>query len=121
MGGGTRSGFLSDAILQLLSVLLLLAALWRLADHPDRGPGRGVLVFCVLVVLAPLVQLIPLPPSVWTQLPNRAVEVESMELAGRELSWMPLSIAPQATALSAIALIVPISVFLATTLLSYRA
>jgi len=28
-GGGTRAGFLSDAILQLLSIPLLLVALWR--------------------------------------------------------------------------------------------
>jgi O-antigen ligase len=120
LGGSTRSGFLSDAILELCALPLLLASLWRFADlEPGTRPTRA-LVFCAAMVLLPLLQAIPLPPEVWTRLPNRQTEAEALALAGQGLPWMPLSLAPQATLLSALSLIVPIAVFLGTVQLGYR-
>jgi len=120
LGGGTRSGFVSDAILQILAVPLLLASLWR---FPDLEPGRAsrwALVFCAAIVLVPLLQAIPLPPSIWTSLPNRQPEIEALQLAGNGLPWMPISVAPQSSVLSALSLVVPIAVFLGTNQLGYR-
>ncbi len=120
LGGGTRSGFVSDAILQILAVPLLLASLWRI-DDLRSGSGAGwVLTFCAAIVLVPLLQTIPLPPEIWTALPNRKPEIEGLELAGHGLPWMPISLAPQSTLLSALSLIVPLAVFLGTLLLGYR-
>jgi hypothetical protein len=34
LGGGTRGGFLSDAVLQFLAIPLLLVCLWKLFDLP---------------------------------------------------------------------------------------
>ncbi len=120
LGGGTRHGFVSDAVLQVLAVPLLLASLWRIADLPPGTKPRAALTFSAAIVMLPLLQAIPLPPEVWTSLPNRQPEVEALELAGKAMPWMPLSFAPQATVLSALSLIVPIAVFLATILLGYR-
>ena len=46
LGGSTSNGHLSDAVLQLLSIPVLLAALWRILDAPTPArdaPGPGVL------------------------------------------------------------------------------
>jgi O-antigen ligase len=120
LGGGTRSGFLSDVILQLVAVPLLLISLWRFAGLPPRSPARWVLVFCAVIALAPLLQAMPLPPSIWTKLPNRQPEAEVFELVGRGLPWMPISVSPHATVLSALSLVVPLSIFLGTILLDFK-
>jgi len=120
LGGGTRSGYVSDTILQVLAVPLLLAALWGLADLARGDRPRVALGFCAAIVLLPLLQALPLPPQVWTDLPNRQPEIEALELAGKGLPWMPLSVAPQSTLLSALSLVVPLAVFLATVQLGYK-
>jgi O-antigen ligase/polysaccharide polymerase Wzy-like membrane protein len=119
LGGGTRTGFLADVILQLLAVPLLLAALWCYRELPAPRPGGWALLFCMVLVAVPLLQAVPLPPEIWSKLPNRAAEIESLTLAGGELPWMPLSLAPQATLLSALSLVVPMAIFIATLTLSY--
>jgi|JRHI01.1.fsa_nt_gi hypothetical protein len=120
LGGGTRSGFLSDFILQLTALPLLLLAIWRCLHLPSGGPTRYALLACGLIALVPLLQLIPLPPALWTALPNRAPIVGALDLAGQRPSWMPSTVSPGATWLSFLSLIVPASIFLATVLLGYR-
>jgi O-antigen ligase len=120
LGGGTRAGFLSDAVLQLAAIPLLLMALGRLADPGVRGNARWPLMFCLAMVLVPALQLIPLPPGVWTALPNRAELADTLRLLGPDLPWMPVSMSPRATWLSLLSLLPPLAVFLGTLLLSYR-
>lgn len=120
LGGATSTGFLTDALLQLISIPLLLAALGRLPAAPTLKHMRWPLLFVLAVVLVPLVQLIPLPPRVWTVLPGRETVVASFELLERELPWMPISLAPQATWLSALSLLPPTAIFITTSLHSYR-
>jgi O-antigen ligase len=120
LGGGTWSGFLSDAILQLAALPLLLTALWRMWDARFDKLGRWALLFCLVIGLLPLLQLIPLPPRVWTVLPNRGWLVETFELIGRELPWIPISVSPRATWLSALSILPPLSLFLGTILLNNR-
>jgi O-antigen ligase len=120
LGGGTRSGFLSDVIIQLAAIPLLLTALQRLAGLPSLKPLRWPLLLCSAVVLLPLLQLVPLPPDVWTRLPNRAATVETFQLLARELPWLPLSVSPRATWLSALSLLPPIAIFLGTLVLDNR-
>jgi O-antigen ligase len=114
LGGGTRAGFLSDAALQLLAVPLLVISLWHLIDAGVAQPLRvPLLLLCAFVVLV-LAQTAPLPPYVWTRLPERQELALTFQLLGRDPPWLPLSVTPQATWLSAVSLIVPSSVFLAT-------
>lgn len=119
-GGATRGGFLSDAILQLIATPLLLMSLWRLLDTPLTTQARLALGFCAALAALPLLQLIPLPPWLWSFLPNREVSAAAYDLIEQKRPWMPLSVAPHLTWLSALSLIVPLSVFLATLLLGYR-
>jgi O-antigen ligase len=125
LGGGTHSGFLSDAILQFLTIPLLLVSFWQLlglrSDTAVQAtPFKWELAFCAALVAVPLIQLIPLPPSIWTALPNRQAVAGAFELLGGRMPWMPISVSPEATWLSAVSLIPPLAIFLGTLLLSYR-
>jgi O-antigen ligase len=125
LGGGTRAGFLSDGILQLLALPLLLVSLWRLVDLRSATVGknrplRWELVFCSALVLLPLLQLIPLPPSIWSALANRKSEAAVFDLLGGGMPWMPISVSPEATWISVLSLLAPIAIFLGCFLLSYR-
>ena len=120
LGGGTHGGFLSDAILQLLAIPLLLVSIWRLFERPLTKQARMALWFCGAIALLPLLQLVPLPPWLWTALPNRQPSAEAFQILGRPSPWMPISVSPQATWLSALSLIPSMAIFLGTILLSYR-
>lgn len=120
LGGATPSGFLSDALLQLLAIPLLIVSLWRLSDLPPNKRPWGIMAFCLAIVLVPLLQLVPLPPTIWTALPNRELLTEVFALLGRELPWRPLSVSPHATWLSALSLLVPLAIFLGVLLLEDR-
>jgi O-antigen ligase len=125
LGGGAQPGHFSDVILQYLAVPLLLVALWRLLDPRSGSPNKirmlkWELSFCGLIVLVPLIQLVPLPPAIWSALPGREPETAVFNLLGGELPWMPISMAPELTWLGALSLIPPVAMFLGCTLLSYR-
>lgn len=125
LGGGTRSGFLSDALLQLFAIPLLLLSVSRLNDllrrHQEMWrPIRWELLFCLALVLLPLFQLVPLPPWLWTHLPHRGSEIAAFEDAGQALPWMPISVSPNDTWRSVPALLPPLAIFLATMLAAYR-
>jgi O-antigen ligase len=120
LGGGTRGGFLRDAVLQLLAIPLLLVALWRLLEISLTQEARLAIWFCLAIVAIPIIQLIPLPPWLWTALPGREVSIETFDILGREPPWMPISVSPHETWLSALSLIPPLGIFLATILVGYR-
>ncbi|WP_132032302.1 O-antigen ligase family protein [Aquabacter spiritensis] len=119
LGGGTRGGFLSDTVLQFLSLPLLVTALWRLCDLPKSQDRRCVLWLVGAVLFLPLLQLVPLPPAIWSALPGRAAAVEAFGLAGHDLGWMPISLSPAGTWLALLGLVPPLAVFLGTLLLTY--
>lgn len=120
LGGGARGGFLSDALLQFLSLPILIAALWRILDTPLSREKRQALAFCAAILAVPAVQLVPLPPAVWTSLPGRETIAAAFELIGRDLPWAPLSMSPGATWLSALSLLPPFAVFLGALQLNRR-
>ncbi len=120
LGGGTRSGFLSDAILQLICIVPLLGAVSRLSDLAWREQPKLALIFCAAIVLVPLIQLVPLPYSLWAQLPKREPMIAVYQALGHTPDWIPITVSPNATSLSALALIPPLAIFTGTLLLDYR-
>ena len=82
-------------------------------DAPDLA------LWCCMA-LVPLVQLVPLPPQIWTLLPNRELAAATFDLLGREAPWLPLSISPRATWLAVLSLLPPCAVFLSIVALGYR-
>jgi O-antigen ligase len=125
LGGGTRSGYLSDALLQLVSIPPLLFAASRLARLARSDPKafrqmRASLLFAAAIALVPLIQLVPLPPLLWALLPGRAPVVAAYEAIGRSPGWLPISVSPDATILSALALLPPLALLFCVMLLDYR-
>ena len=119
LGGGTRSGFLSDALLQLLTLPVLLCFLWTIFARPLPQQLKVALSFCLALVVLPLLQLVPLPPWLWTMLHHAEVS-SAFEIAGQAMPWMPISVSPQATLLVLLSLIPPLTIFLGVVQLSYR-
>ena len=119
-GVGARSGFLGDLILSLLAIPLLAMVVWRLFEVDLTRRMRGALWFCLALVALPLLQLVPLPPWLWTALPHREISAESFALIREDVPWMPLSVSPEATWLSALSLLPPVSLFIGLLLLGYR-
>ena len=130
LGGGTRGGFLPDALLQLLAIPLLLLSASRLGDLFWRNRDkfrqmRWEFIFCLAVVIVPLIQLVPLPPALWMLLPHRTPLIASFDVlghgsSGNGLPWLPISVSPNATWLSVAALLPTLAVFFGTILLGYR-
>ena len=125
LGGGTRGGFLSDAILELIAIPALLISLSSLIGLPvwrtnTRTDVIWALAFCFGLSLLPLLQLIPLPPSIWTKLPGRDEIANVFDLVGGGTPWMPISVSPHATWLSFLSLLPPMAIFIGTLQLGYR-
>ena len=58
-------------------------------------------------------QLVPMPPALWTALPGRQFVLESLVATGTTPGWMPLSLSPPATRAVLLALLPPIALFTA--------
>ena len=74
--------------------------------------GRQLLVLTALMLLVPLIQLVPLPPSIWTALPGRAPVADGFRLLGQPLPWLPMSLAPARTVASLLWLLPALAVLL---------
>jgi O-antigen ligase len=87
--------------------LLLSVSLWRLRHGLPNKIALCAWVLFALGILLIFLQLIPLPPSVWSTLPGRTLISETLRLSKTELPWLPVSLTPQQTA-SALVSVVPI-------------
>ncbi len=120
LGGATRAGFLGDAVLQLMALPLLWFALIGLIESRETSRVRWVLSGLAMVVALPLLQLVPLPPSIWTSLPGRSAITSTYELLGDPLPAFPLTVSPEATWLSALSLVPAVAIFLGVLTLGYE-
>jgi O-antigen ligase len=78
----------------------------------------AILAFCIAIILLPLLQLVPLPPAIWSRLPERDHVAAAFSVAGNSGRWAPITIYPTATWLSLLAMMPPLAVFLGTVSLS---
>ncbi|HET6389287.1 O-antigen ligase family protein [Hyphomicrobium sp.] len=118
-GGATRNGLPGDVFLQFLSVILLVGALRKVALSGSLWQFRWPLIFIAGLTIIPAVQLLPLPPELWSRLPGRTPISQTYALLGDPLPALPLSMTPSATWLSGLALLPPVAVFLGTLSLGY--
>ena len=120
-GGGAEQGFWSDAFVEIASLPLLAAMLLRLPRIASDRAARWPLVLVAGAFALPLLQLVPLPPSVWSALPGRAAIVEGYRAAGMALSWLPLSLDAAATWRSLLSMLPAAALFLAMLSLDTKA
>lgn len=115
--GGSRQGLWSDAVLQFAGLILICATLFR----DTRWPDYPAIAIVAAILLLPLVQLINLPPGVWSALPGRAGIAESFKQADLATPWLPISLDPSATVRAWFTLIPATAIFLATMQLDFAA
>lgn len=113
LGGASHGHALRLAVVELAALPVLVMAAGRLIQTGLWREHRLALGLLAALVAIPLVQLIPLPPAVWTGLPGRDQMVLALELARLEPGWSPLSLTPDRTWRSALALTPPAALFLA--------
>ncbi len=111
-GGGTRQGLWSDALVQIVSLPLLAVASLRLKARASPSEFRLALFLIGAVMVVPVLQLVPLPPWIWTILPGRAEVAEAYTAAGVPLPFLPISLEPLATLRSLLSLLPAVAVFL---------
>ncbi len=113
LGGATRAGFLSDVLLQFLSIPFLLAALWMWADRLGARTGAGmarglrpdlVLALAMLAVggLIALAQFLPVFGSAGTGALWRHIASQGGTLSGAATGTSSLDPAMSRAALAAL-------------------
>jgi O-antigen ligase len=113
LGGASREHALRLAVVELAALPLLVLGLSRLIRDPDWRRHRMALGLLAALAALPLLQLIPLPPAVWTHLAGRQDMVMALELAGVQPGWAPLSVTPDLTWQAFLALTPPAAMFIA--------
>lgn len=118
-GGGSRGDILSLLYLRPAAVLCLFAFLWW-SRKGDLKAVKAPLILLGLFAALLVIQLIPLPPGIWMNLPGRAPFAEAAALAGIDQPWRPISVAPDLTLNSFAALVVPFATLVGFAVLGER-
>ncbi len=107
-GGGSRGDIASLIVLRPLSFALLAFALMGV-DWEDWAKLGTVGWIAIALAGLAIVQLIPLPPSLWTALPGRELSADIAALTGLDDQWRPLSLSPSRTLNAAFSMGVPLA------------
>lgn len=111
--GGSGQGVWGPLLLQLCGVVLLVWAFWSGPLQPLGQSARQLGWIMAAAVLLIVVQLLPLPPAMWTLLPGRLAVVENFNLLGEPLPWLPISLSPFEGLAAALGLIPPLALLAA--------
>jgi O-antigen ligase len=106
LGGASAAGFIANFMLQIASLPLIGWAIWHMVQERPSARIRVPLGLLAIFLVIALLQLVPLPPAVWTVLPGRGAVVQGYRLLGIPLPWLPLTLAPD-VALSSILWLLP--------------
>ena len=107
--GGSAQGMFSNLALQLAGIAILGWAAVSRMPVKDSPSARRIEWIAALAVLLVLLQLIPLPPALWSHLPGREFVAQGFALIGQPLPWLPLSLSPADTIATAMALLPPLA------------
>lgn len=111
LGGGGIGAPLANLAVQLTALAVMAFRRGGCTQFWRESP----LVLRALVVLSlalPILQTVPLPESMWSALPARAMVAQSLKIIG-ESGWMSFSLFPQRTLLAVTALVTPLAVLCA--------
>lgn len=109
-GGASRANVSGQIVMRSIAWAYLLAMV-LLADRGRTLRGRPVLYLLIGAAVMVLIQLVPLPPSLWGRLPGHAMFAVADDVSGHA-SWRPLAIVPSAAMNAGGSLIVPLVMYL---------
>ena len=121
MGGGGSPAPAPELALEWLAVGL--GAVWLLLPASARAwhrVPRTVWLVCLLAVIVPVLQLLPLPPGLWHALPGREMEIQALTLIGQEHSWRSWSMTPERTLAALLSLLPPLVMLVLASAMSAR-
>jgi O-antigen ligase len=106
-GGASRADVIGQVITRGAAwAILVIFIVW--APAPRLRAVAPVAFFVLAAAVLAVLQLIPLPPSLWIALPGRELLAQAAIASGQPQPWRPLSISPSATANALSSLIVPV-------------
>lgn len=105
-GGGGAPAPLSELVVQAAACGIFAAAVFLFrADHASTAKDGIGWSVAGLVALAPTIQLLPLPPTIWQALPSRDLVSAALAATGADGGWRPISMFPDQTFAALLALI----------------
>ncbi|WP_326524821.1 O-antigen ligase family protein [Sphingomonas sp.] len=111
IGGSARGDILGNVLLWPVAFLAMGVGLSGLQREMIR-PYRYLLGLVFGAVGLTLLQLVPLPPGLWSHLPGRGIVAEVGAVAGLGSAWRAVSLVPRETWGSLFAMAVPIAMLL---------
>ena len=119
-GGGFFSLSARLLLISIFSLVVLTLALWRLRwGLPNNVSFFALMVLFFGVGLMAL-QLVPLPPQIWSNFAGRQFLMKDFAILGMDNQWAPLSLSPAATRQDIISLLPGLAAFFGTLSLSAR-
>lgn len=112
LGGASADASLHTLVLQIFCLPFLAYALLRFRWSGAIAGDKMALWLGLFFLGVVLVQIIPLPESLWSALPGRTLIAGGFDQLGLRSSWLPLSIDPQGTITSIQAMLVAATVVL---------
>lgn len=106
-GGASRADVIGQVIVRAASWAILIAFV-LFGPRPSLIEVRTVAALVFAAVALTALQLVPLPPAAWTELPGREVLTRAVAVLGEEQPWRPVSMSPGATVNALSSLIVPV-------------
>ena len=108
-GGASRADVWGQGVVRFFAwTFLIIFTLFSSRFEWQRV--KPIAILLALSILLVTLQLVPLPPSIWTALPGRELFIQAAEVSGQPQPWRPLSISPSATANALGSLVVPVAV-----------
>lgn len=103
-GGASRGDVMGQVVIRAGSWAIFIATM-LFGSRPDFATVRVPLLLCGVAVLLPALQLIPLPPNWWLELPGRRI----LLVPGEPVPWRPLTMTPGATRNALSSMVVPLT------------
>ena len=111
--GGSAQGIWSNALLQLTGLAIIAWAAMISPQEPLGRSARGLLWLGLAAIVVVVLQLIPLPASIWAGLGGRAQLAADFHLLDRQAPALPLSVAPHETVATILHAIPAVAMFCA--------
>jgi O-antigen ligase len=106
LGGSSSGGLWANLALQWISGAVLIGLVIR---HIPVPVPRTLAIIAAAAAGLVALQLVPLPPALWTMLPQRAGVVEGFALARFPLPWLPLTLDSDASLAVLASMLVPLA------------